>query len=159
MIFRKLITRESKVVVAIEADNMNEANRIFNAWCEKDNNLDKLNSTLSEKERDVEGYVASFNNWEELNRSTLKCPDFIIEKPDDEPMYDLYFFIDDNRSDTIREYNYTGITMTQVAQELDYYDKIYKLTKADIGRHFDTIKFPTKNQIMAFEAVKRSEDK
>ena len=30
MIFRKLITRESSVVVAIEADTMKEADHIFN---------------------------------------------------------------------------------------------------------------------------------
>lgn len=150
MIFRKLITRESNVVVAIEADNMNEANRIFNEWCEKDNNLDNLNSTLSEKERDIEGYIASFNNWEELNRSNVKCPDYIIEKPDDEPRYDLYFFIDKER-----KYSYTGITIKQVAQELSYYDETYKLTRAAIGKHIEDIECPTKNQIMVFEAVKR----
>ena len=151
MIFRKLITRESSVVVAIEADSMKEADRAFNEWCEKDNNLDNLNSTLSEKERDIEGYVASFNNWEELNRSTVKCPDFIIEKPDDEPKYDLYIFIDDRR-----KYSYTGLNMKRVAQELEYYNTFYKLTKVeDIGLHFNDIKIPTKNYIMAFEAVHR----
>ena len=97
VIFRKLITRESSVVVAIEADTMKEADSTFNEWCKKDNNLDNLNSTLSEKEIDNEGYVAAFNNWEELNRSTVKCPDFVIEKPNDEPKYDLYFFIDGKR--------------------------------------------------------------
>ena len=114
--------------------------------------MDKLNSTLSEKERDVEGYVASFNNWEELNRSTVKCPDFTIEKPD-EPRYDLYFFIDKER-----KYYYLGITMRRVIQELDYYDRTYKLTKASIMSHVDDIECPTENKIMAFEAVKRSED-
>ena len=154
MIFRKLITRESSVVVAIEADTMKEADSTFNEWCKKDNNLDNLNSTLSEKEIDNEGYVAAFNNWEELNRSTVKCPDFVIEKPNDEPKYDLYFFIDGKR-----KYYYTGITMRRVVQELDYYDRTYKLTRAAIGLHIDDIECPTKNQIMAFEAVKRSEDK
>ena len=154
MIFRKLITRESSVVVAIEADTMKEADSTFNEWCKKDNNLDNLNSTLSEKEIDNEGYVAAFNNWEELNRSTVKCPDFVIEKPDDEPRYDLYFFVGNERT-----YYYPGITMKQVVQELDYYNNSYKLTTSVIGKHFNDINFPTKNKIMAFEAVKRSEDK
>ena len=84
----------------------------------------------------------------------MKCPDFVIEKPDDEPKYDLYFFIDEKR-----KYSYTGMTMRQVVQELDYYNSVYKITKVDIGAHFDDIKFPTENYIMAFKAVKRSEDK
>lgn len=152
VIFRKLITRASNVVVAIEADNMNEANRIFNEWCKKDNNMDRLNSTLSEKEVDSERYVSAFNNWEELNRSSVKCSDFIIEKPD-EPRYDLYFFINKER-----KYYYQGITMRRVAQELDYYDRTYKLTPASIMSHADDINYPTDNTIMIFEAVKRSED-
>lgn len=154
VIFRKIIKRESRVIVAVEADDIKEANKTFEEWYNNNEETESISQLLSEREKDSEEWLAGFNTWEELNRTPFQCADFIIEKKDDEPRYDLYFFIDEKR-----KYYYTGITMTQVAQELDYYDKIYKLTKADIGRHFDTIKFPTENYIMAFEAVKRSEDK
>ena len=58
-----------------------------------------------------------------------------------------------------RKYRYIGITMKQVVQELEHYNNTFKVTKVDIGAHFDDIIFPTKNYIMAFKAVKRSEDK
>lgn len=154
MIFRKLLKRESKVIVAVEADDIIEANKAFEEWYNNDDNIESTSQLLAEREKDSEEWLVGFSTWEEFNRSGFACADFIIEKKDDEPRYDLYFFIDEKR-----KYSYMGITMKQVAQELDYYDKIYKLTKADIGHHFNAIKFPTKNFIMAFEAVKRSEDK
>ena len=154
MIYRKLLKRESKVIIAVEADDVIEANKTFEEWYNNDNNKESISELLSERDKDSEEWLIPFLNWESYNRSGFDCADFIIEKPDDEPRYDLYFFIDEKR-----KYSYIGITMKQVAQELDYYDKIYKITKADIGFHFDDIKFPTKNYIMAFTAVKRSEDK
>lgn len=154
VIFRKLLKRESRVIVAIEADNVEEANKTFEEWYNNDNNIESTSQLLAEREKDSEDWLISFPNWESLNRSNFDCADFIIEKPDDEPRYDLYFFIDGKR-----KYYCTGVTMRRVAQELSYYDETYKLTRAAIGKHIEDIECPTKNQIMAFEAVKRSEDK
>lgn len=154
MIFRKLITRESSVVVAIEADTMKEADCIFNEWCKKDNNLDELNSTLSEKEKDIEGYIATFDNWDQLNRSCARTSDFIIEKPDKEPLYDLYIFepaFDYSKPRYINK----NVNMEQLTNHLSFYDERYKLTMKTIAYCFMQIDLNTKNQIMVFEAVKR----
>lgn len=153
MIYRKLIKRESRVVVAIEADDSKEADKIFEEWYSNDDNIESVSQLLAEREKDFEQSQAPFPNWESLNRSVLICPDFIIEKQD-EPKYDLYFFIDEKR-----KYCYPGLTMKRVVQELDYYDRTYKLTEVPIISHFNDINYSTKNKIMVFEAVKRSEDK
>lgn len=153
MIFRKIIKRESRVIVAIEADNVNEANKTFEEWYNNDDNIESTSQLLAEREKESEVWVTAFPNWEELNRSGVACADFIIKKPDDEPRYDLYFFIDEKR-----KYCYPGITMKTVAQELDCYNEKYKLTKSSIWTHFDDIKH-SDNHIIVFDAVKRSEDK
>lgn len=153
MIYRKLLKRESRVIVAIEADNIEEANKTFEKWYSNDNNIEDASQLLAERERDFELSQAPFPNWEAFNRSGVACADFIIEKPDDEPKYDLYFFIDEKR-----KYSYPGITMKQVAQELEYYDRTYKLTSGLMGLHFNDIT-PSDNHIIVFDAVKRSEDK
>lgn len=158
MIFRKLLKRQSSVIVAIEADNDKEADKIFEEWYNNDDNIESTSELLAEREKDSKEWMIPFPNWEELNRSGVACADFIIKKPDYEPRYDLYFFINYGQVDE-RKLSYTGITMKTVVQELDYYNSMFKLKSASIGRHINDINFPTKNQIMAFEAVKRSEDK
>ena len=157
VIFRKIIKRSSAVIVAIEADSKQEADEIFKKWRKKGNNEEQINAALTNSTNNrvdtAEWNLASFDNWEELNRSSACSSDFIIEKPDDEPRYDLYFFVGNERT-----YYYPGITMKRVAQELDYYDRTYKLTSASFLSHIDDIECPTENKIMVFEAVKRSED-
>ena len=154
MIFRKLLKRESGVIVAVEADDIKEANKIFEEWYNKDDNIESTSQLLAEKEKDSEHWMVPFNNWDQLNRSNAVSADFIIEKKDDEPKYDLYLFADGK----IQCY-YTGITMKRVVQELGYYDETYKLIKSSIWSHFNDIVCTTNNQVMVFEAVKRSEDK
>lgn len=153
MIFRKLLKRESRVIVAVEADNFEEANKTFQEWYNNDDNIESVSELLSERERDLEEWACPFPNWEAFNRSGVACADFIYRKPDDEPKYDLYFFIDEKR-----KYYYTGITMKQVVQELDYYNNPYKLIRSSIWKHFNDVT-PSDNYIMVFDAVKRSEDK
>lgn len=88
-IFRKRIDRGSSVVVAIEADNMTKADNIFEEWLKDPNNSEEFNCALSEKEKDSEGYLASFDNWDALNRARVSAPDFQIKETQKEPLFDL----------------------------------------------------------------------
>jgi len=154
VIFRKLIKRESSVIVAVEADDIKEANKVFEEWYNNDDNIESTSELLAEREKDSEDWLAGFNTWEEINRSPFQCADFIIEKKDKEPMYDLYIF--EPAFDCSKpKYVNKNVNMEQLTNHLSFYDEHYKLTMKTIAYCFMQIDLNTKNHIMVFEAVKR----
>lgn len=154
MIFRKLLKRESKVIVAVEADDIKEANKTFEEWYNNDDNIESTSELLAEREKDSEEWLVGFPNWEEFNRSGFACADFIIEKKDKEPLYDLYVFEPAFDYSKPRYVN-KNVNMEQLINHLSFYDERYKLTMETIAYRFREIDLNTKNQIMVFEAVKR----
>lgn len=130
MIFRKLLKRESRVIVAVEADDIKEANKTFEEWYNNDDNIESTSQLLAEREKDSEEWMISFGSWEEYNRSQFACADFIIEKKDDEPRYDVAIICNNSNGFGIlgkRE----KITLEQMLDYVGSYNKDYKLTILD----------------------------
>ena len=104
-IYRKQINRNACITVAIEADSEKEAQAIFDDWMKDEQNSDNVKQCLDEREKVVEGWLATFStNDKYKNFSDITgFYDFLIMRPDDsmleapkEPLYDLYFcFLDD----------------------------------------------------------------
>lgn len=94
MIFRKLFHRSSSVVVAIDADSKEKAQKIFDDWCEDCENSEELNAALSEKETDKEEWLSSFDDSDTYKKCNCCNDDFLIGSPHedpDEPKFDVYF--------------------------------------------------------------------
>ena len=131
-IFRKKIKRESEVTVAIEADNLQEADDLFNGWIDDpcSYNQDDLNITLGEKEKEKEEWIAGYETMEEYARKCDKCDDFMIANPDSkEPKFDLYITYKD---DPGKRTAFLECNMTKVLSELDKINGKFML-QAHIG--------------------------
>ena len=73
-------------------------------------------------------------------------------------MYDLYIFepaFDCYKPKIVKK----NLCMDELSYYLDFYNVDYKLTMKSIAYNFMNIDLTTKNNVIVFEAVKRSEDK
>lgn len=131
MIFRKLLKRNSSVIIGIEADNKQEANKIFEEWYNNDDNIENTSQLLSEREKDSEEWLISFPNWETYNRSGFDCADFIIEKKDDEPRYDGCIISTNKFSNIVVIAYKAKMTLTELMKWLSAYNYDYKLKPVD----------------------------
>jgi len=125
MIFRKLFKRSSSVVVAIDADSKEKAQKIFDDWYEDSENSEELNEVLSERETDTEEWLAPFATSELYDKY---CDDdFLIgetHKDSDEQLYDLYFSFE---CTPIIKKAWLGITLESVLDHLRDANKTYYL--------------------------------
>ena len=64
VIYRKLLKRESKVIIAVEADDVIEANKTFEEWYNNDDNKESISELLAERDKDSEEWLIPFPNWE-----------------------------------------------------------------------------------------------
>ena len=119
-IYRKGIRRTANVTFAIEAENMEEAQKIFDQWCIDDADKEcKLSDTLAEREEDHEYWIGKYKNEDEYNMKGIS-DDFRISKSK-EPIYDLYVKFD------IIVKTYLGINMARLTDKLNEFNKDYIL--------------------------------
>ena len=119
-IYRKKIKRTAEVTFAIEADNLEEAQRLFDQWCIDDaDNGCKLSDTLAMREQDKDEWMNTYLTDDSYYRAGCH-DDFRICKPK-ELIYDLYV-----KFDTIVK-SYLSIDMTRLTDKLNEFNKDYIL--------------------------------
>lgn len=126
MIYTRIIERKSKVYVAVEAKNVEEADRIFDEWYDKDTNIENVAAMLSERENESSHWATAltFSEWDAYRDKTLPA-DFNIPK-DFEPFYDLYLSNKEDKCHTSCKV-WNNISMNEVLEHLVDYNKNYIL--------------------------------
>lgn len=102
-IYRKRMCRQAIVDIAVEADDTEQAETIYQNWWKEPSNAEEVNAALSEREHDEETwFYISYENEDEYNRDEIAA-DFYIPNPDNavkeevkEPIYDLHFCYDED---------------------------------------------------------------
>ena len=139
-IFRKRYKRYSQVTVAIEADNKDDAQKIFDDWLEDEK--EDFNELLSERETDEEDWLVGFANIDLYNRSPI-IDDYLITEPDNKPSeerrkYNVYVTYKDNPGNRAIYYNCQIDKVLDVISELDAnYSVTAKSAKLNIKGQID----------------------
>lgn len=157
-IFIKSIRRESNAIVAIEADTQEQADKIFDDWCEDNvkNDNDELGEVMEKNEKVQEEWINSFESMEDYISSPLFSDILVVDKKDDEPRYDLYITYTDHNT---KRTAYLGCTMDTVLFKLDCLNDDYKL-RSKYYLPIECLKEAKKHNttVLWFEAESRGED-
>lgn len=78
-IFRKLVERKSKAVIAIEALSEEEAEIAYEAWIKDNDHNAELDDFLLENSETTEEWLYAFDNRDAYNRAKF-CDDFQIDQ-------------------------------------------------------------------------------
>ena len=138
-IFRKVVTRSSKAVFAIQADTKQQADDAFDNYFRDDDNNENFNEYMRETEKDDITDLQAYDNWEEYNRvrgAGITVHDFLIVAETPEPLYDICIR---NREYPCALNIYKGKTMSAAAEPLMRWNREYILKpcpKDDVPRMF-----------------------